>query len=55
VHHTALLPISLLPPNVPVAHPFKGFYRPLRAALTVHLVAQGHCGRLELRLADRGE
>ena len=44
MHHTALLPISLLLPNVPVAHPFKGFYRQLRAALTVHLIAQGHFG-----------
>ena len=50
VRHAAFLPLSLLLPDVPLTHPFKGFYRQLRAALAVHLVAQSERGRRNVAL-----
>ena len=55
VRHAALLPLSLLLPDVPVAHPLEGLDRELGAALAVHLVAQSGGGRLVARLGDGGD
>ena len=55
VRRAALLPLGLLLPDVPVAHPLEGLDRELGAALAVHLVAQSGGGRLVARLGDGGD